>query len=323
MSVVAPAIGIDVGGTSIKLGVVDPAGIIIEQKHLATGADRGPDHVLATIASGARDLLALHPDAVSIGLGVPGVINDRGDISHPPNFPGWGILPVARRLRPLIGTDLPIAVENDANVAALAESRIGSAKDDPTFLFITLGTGVGGCIISKGMIWRGASGGAGEAGHVSIDINGQLCNCGARGCIEAYLGQRYMSAAAALRLERHPESSLHAMLADGAALDPRLIDKAADEGDMFAREFLEEMGTILGAGLASIMNLCDIHLVIVGGGLSRSEDHLLGPARMAMTSRLLKSIAPVAELRAAALSNDAGIIGAAMLGRMAGDDGEG
>jgi glucokinase len=315
MSDSAPAIGIDVGGTSIKLGVVDPAGAIIEQKHRATGAERGPDHVLETIASGARDLLALHPDVVSIGLGVPGVINDRGEISYPPNFPGWGVLPVAERLRPLIGTDLPIAVENDANVAGLAESRAGSAKDDPTFLVITLGTGVGGCIISNRMIWRGVSGGAGEAGHVSIDINGQLCNCGSRGCIEAYLGQRYMSAAAALRLERHPESSLNAMIAAGAILDPRLIDSAADEGDNFAREFLEEMGTILGAGLASIMNLCDIHLVIVGGGLSRSEDHLLGPARMAMRARLLKSLAPVAELRAAALSNDAGIIGAAMLGR--------
>jgi glucokinase len=315
MSERRPAIGIDVGGTTIKFGIVDPAGKIIDRRQLPTGADGGPDRVLGTIASGTRDLLSAWPDAVSIGLGVPGVINDRGEISHPPNFPGWGVLPVAERLRPLVGTNLPIAVENDANVAALGESTAGSAQDDPTFLFITLGTGVGGCIISNNEIWRGATGGAGEAGHVSVDINGPLCKCGARGCIESYLGQRYMTAAAALRLERFPDSRLHAMVAAGAELEPRLIDEAADAGDSFAREFLEEMGRILGAGIASIMNLCDLHLVIVGGGLSSSEDHLLEPARQAMRSRLLKSIAPTAELRRAALSNDAGMIGAAMLGR--------
>jgi glucokinase len=249
-----------------------------------------------------------------IGLGVPGVINDAGEICYPPNFPGWEIVPVAQELRPRLETELPIAVENDANVAAYAEAHAGSGSSQRSFLFITLGTGVGGCIIHEGKIWRGGFGGAGEAGHISIDINGQLCNCGSRGCVEAYIGQRYMSALAASRLERQPDSLLHAMIAAGEELTPRLLDEAATAGDRFCREFLAEMGEILGAGLASALNICDMHLVIIGGGMSQSEKYLLEPTRESLRRRVLKSIAPQVELRVARFMNDAGMIGAGLLG---------
>jgi glucokinase len=309
------AIGVDVGGTSIKLGVVRDDGTILHQNSLPTPAAEGPDAVLETIAGGVKSLLATHGSSVAgIGIGVPGVINNDGEISYPPNFPGWGIVPVAKRLRPLIGTDLPIAVENDANVAAYAELFGGEDSVERDFLFVTLGTGVGGCIISGGRIWRGASGGAGEVGHLSVDMNGQLCNCGSRGCVEAYLGQRYMSAIAAARLVRFPESSLHRMIADGRELEPKLLHEAAQSGDRFAQDFLEEMGMILGVALASMMNACDLHLVIVGGGTARSEQYLLEPARRSLRARLLKSIAGDVRLQPARFSNEAGIIGAAMLG---------
>jgi glucokinase len=311
------AIGVDVGGTFIKFGVVRRDGTILRGHSLPTNASAGPDAVLERIATGIAQLLAESEEEIAgIGLGVPGVINDRGEIAYPPNFPGWEIVPVAERLRPLLSTTLPIAVENDANVAGYAEAHAGSglAGDaEKNFLFVTLGTGVGGCIIYDGKIWRGASGGAGEIGHTTVDMNGPVCNCGARGCIEAYIGQRYMSALATGRLEREHDSLLHAMVAAQGSLTPKLLDEAAVAGDRFAREFLAEMGEILGAGLASAMNLLDLPLVIVGGGMSKSDRFLLEPARRSLERRVLRSLAGKVELRAARFLNDAGMIGAALL----------
>jgi glucokinase len=309
-----PAIGIDVGGTFIKVGVVDAGGTIIRQHQVETAAERGPDAILERIAEQANILLAERDDIVALGLGVPGVINDRGEIAYPPNLPGWEIVPVANRLRPLLQRKLAIAVENDANVAGFAESRVGSARSDPSFLFITLGTGIGGCIIVDRAIWRGGGGGAGEVGHITIDSNGPLCACGARGCIEAYLGQRYMTALARERIERAPDSSLHALVARGEDPTPRHLAEAADAGDTMAIDLFAELGTLLGAALASVLNLCDLSLVIVGGGVSRAGRHILEPTSRALQARALKSIASRIEVRQAVLGNDAGIVGAALLG---------
>jgi len=311
------AVGVDVGGTSIKFGAVGVDGTITEHHVLPTDADKGVDAVFDRIAEGtARLLETFAPNVTAIGLGVPGVVNDRGEVAYPPNFPGWEIVPVAERLRPLLKTDLPIVVENDANVAAYAEVEAPGAVDKD-FLFVTLGTGVGGCIISDGRIWRGATGGAGEVGHISVDLNGQLCNCGSRGCVEAYIGQRYMTQYAAQRLVRFPESALNEMIRNGRELEPKLINEAAEAGDRFSQDFLGDLGEILGAALATALNLCDLHLVIVGGGISKAERYLLEPARRSMRSRVLKSIAHDVELRTARYENEAGMIGAAMLARAA------
>lgn len=309
------AIGVDVGGTTIKLGLVRDDGTFVARGALPTNAEAGPDAVLATIAGGVRAMLSSPECAApaAIGLGVPGVINDAGEICYPPNFPGWEVVAVAERLRPLIGTELPIVVENDANVAAIAEARAGAGLDQPDFLYVTLGTGVGGCIIAGGGIWRGATGGAGEVGHVSVDLNGRPCNCGGRGCVEAYIGQRYMTAIAAERLAAEPDSMLHGMIAGGATLEPRLLDEAAGRGDTFAQTFLEEMGETLGAALASALNLLDYRTVIVGGGMSASEAWLLRAARRSMRARALRSIGEAAELRVARFGAEAGMVGAALL----------
>lgn len=308
------AIGVDVGGTSIKFGVVRSDGTILHQTSTPTHAEMGPDEVFRRIAAGVAPLIQMSSGtAAGVGLGVPGAINDRGEISYPPNFPGWEVVPVAERLRPLLPEAPRIVVENDANVAAYAEAHAGVGSSERNFLFVTLGTGVGGCIISDGRIWRGGNGGAGEVGHITVDMHGQLCNCGARGCLESYIGQRYMSDLARSRMQRASDTMLHAMVAAGEELSPKILDEAAESGDGFARDFLAEMGEILGVGLASALNLCDLHLVIVGGGMSRAERYLLEPARKALRSRVLKSIAPYVELRTARFFNDAGMIGAALL----------
>jgi glucokinase len=308
-------IGVDVGGTFTKLGVVDEHGSIVTQHQVQTPAERGPDAILASVAAGVAALLDAHGDRIaSVGLGVPGVINDRGEIAYPPNLPGWQIVPVAERLRPLLPRSLAIAVENDANVAAFAESRAGSGSRDASFLFITLGTGIGGCVIVDRSIWRGGGGGAGEVGHVSVDANGPLCGCGSRGCIEAYLGQRSMIALARERVAREHSSSLHALVASGEELTPKHLTVAADAGDRVAIELFDELGTLLGVALASVLNLCDLALVIVGGGVARAGEHILEPARRSLRARALKSIAARIEVRPAIFGNDAGMVGAALLG---------
>lgn len=318
------SIGVDVGGTTIKCALVPADGRLLHHLSIPTEATSGPEVVLTRIAEAIASVVSKvsrseRAAITGVGIGVPGVINNRGEISYPPNFPGWGVVPVAKRIAPLIAGAFeertpPIAVENDANVAALAEARAGAGLGAPHFLYVTLGTGVGGCVISDGRIWRGETGGAGEVGHLSVDLNGRPCNCGSRGCVEAYIGQRYMTAIAAERLRETSHSTLHAMLADGAELQPSLIDRAASAGDTFALEFLEEMGEILGAALASALNLLDYRLVVAGGGMSRSET-LLRATERSMRARVLRSIGDAAELRPARFLNDAGVIGAAMLAR--------
>ncbi len=307
------AIGVDVGGTTIKFGLIDSDGRVIDRESRPTVAEEGPKTVLRGVAEGVRALLEEYPDVTGVGIGFPGTVDDDGRVSYPPNFPGWEVVSPAQELRALVDLSVPVVVENDANVAAWAEAKMGTGRGEPNFLYVTLGTGVGGCIISKGEIWRGATGGAGEIGHVTVDVNGPICNCGARGCLEAYIGSRYMTAYARQKVHRYQESLLHRMMADGNELTPKLINQAAEEGDVFAQNFLSELGRILGAGLAGVMNMCDLRLCIVGGGVSQAETFLLGQARRTLRARVLQSLADHVQLRVAALSVDAGIVGAGLL----------
>ena len=308
------AIGIDVGGTTIKYGIVDEDGRLSEPGNVPTGAENGPRAVLKNVAGVITDLREQHGSLSCVGIGFPGVVDANGHVSHPPNFPGWEVVDPAAELQEMIPSGTSIVVENDANAAAWAEGRIGAARGEPHFLYVTLGTGVGGCIISDGKIWRGATGGAGELGHATVDVNGPICNCGARGCVESYIGSRYMVNWARQKMRRYPESLLHGLTEGGKELTPEVINEAAEGGDVFAQNFMSELGRILGAALAAAMNICDLHLCIVGGGISQAETFLLGQARRTLRARVLQSIAPDVQLRVAALSANAGVVGAGLIG---------
>lgn len=307
------AIGIDVGGTTIKYGVVDREGKITRNGSLPTEAERGPERVLQNVARAINEL-AGDGTLQSVGIGFPGVVNRERQVCNPPNFPDWDVVEPIRELSPLLDRPMTLAIDNDANAAAWAEGRIGAARGEPHFLYVTLGTGIGGCIVSDGRIWRGATGGAGEIGHTTVDVNGPICNCGARGCVEAYVGSRYMTTYAGRKMDRYPESLLHGMIAAGKELSPELINEAAEGGDIFSQNLLSELGRILGAALAGVMNTCDLHLCIVGGGISQAETFLLGQARRTLRARVLQPIASDVQLRVAALSANAGLVGAGLLG---------
>ncbi|MFQ5797215.1 MAG: ROK family protein [Bacteroidota bacterium] len=204
-------IGIDLGGTSVKAGVVRANGEILYQVKLPTLADKGPLVVRRQIVQAVEDLLHRYPGEkiAGIGIGTPGMVSLDGEsVKAPPNFADWHDYRLKEAIQSSVG--LPVELENDANAAAIGEARFGAGRGRKNFVFVIWGTGVGGGIIADGQIFRGAHGGAGEIGHTTIDHNGPQCNCGNKGCIEAFIGQRYLSVRTRERLLKTPSGSIDA-----------------------------------------------------------------------------------------------------------------
>lgn len=309
--------GIDIGGTTIKIGVVDETvGKVVAELAFIT-PQTGARNVAKEIAQHIREIGSAYPEVDRVGVGVPGAMNqDRSLVRYPPNLMGWKEEPLKRYLQEALPEFKRIEVDNDAKVATLAEARFGAGRNCSHFLLVTLGTGVGGAIYStEGTftgIYRGDSGGAGEFGHTSIDYNGPSCNCGSRGCIEAYLGQQYLSNRTKKKLEENPSIS-STLRSEENELTPKLIFDAMNTGDSFARSVFEEAGMLLGAALASASNLLDMHIFIVGGGVAEAGAVLFDAALASLRSRVLANLRPVVEIRKAQFGNQAGMIGAAKL----------
>lgn len=212
---------------------------------------------------------------------------------------------------------VPVYVENDANAAGLGSAFYGAGREFDSFIMVTLGTGVGGAIIHNKEIFRGAHGGAGEIGHVSIDYEGPWDRAGVAGAIEAYLGQRFLSRHARYHLLTRDDSSLYSIAQeDSQHLDPRMIHDAAVAGDEAAREVLAWAGHKLGCMLGSVINLLDIRKVIVGGGVSAAGDFILEPARETMMRFVMPGLRHGVEIIQETLGNEAGLLGAAHLAGM-------
>lgn len=307
-------VGIDLGGTSIKGGLVSSQKGVLRSIAEPTMAHNGPSVVLDRIANVITDL---DPDGVisAVGVGAPGSVNlARTTISGPPNFPGWLTENVADGLRTRLRRDIPILVENDANVAALGSAYFGAGKPYDDFIMVTLGTGVGGAIIHNNKIFRGSTGGAGEIGHMSVDYEGPVARSGVAGAIEAYIGHHFLSRHARDQIIARRESVLHKTAGEDLVdLTPKLLYDAAVEGDAAAQEVFRWAGHKLGCVLGSAVNLLDIRKIIVGGGQSAAGDFLLEPARETIiryvTPALRDGVEIIRELR----GNDIAILGAAQL----------
>jgi len=313
------AIGVDMGATSIKAGTVSPKGAILEQISVPTRADKGPRVVLTQLVYAIREILAKQKPAecFGIGIGAPGiVVIEDGSVHNPPNFSDWSEVQVTKQIRKTF--PMPVFIENDANCAAIAEARYGVGADHKDFLFVIWGTGVGGGIIMDREIYRGPHGGAGEIGHVSVDYNGRLCNCGNRGCVEAYIGQRYLSTRTREILESIPEDeppSKIVGLVNGnlQKIEPAIISQAAEMGDPKAFEILREAGELLGYALASAVNILDLRIVVIGGGISAAPDFVFETIENSLRARVLAPHKKGVRVLRAKLGNPAGIIGAASL----------
>ena len=309
-----PVGAIDLGGTSVRAAVVDGNGGIAGFVAGATEASQGPDAVIDRIVGVLHDSLARASVDVSelaaVGIGAPGPLDwATGVIHEAPNLPGWKEVPLAARIGDAVG--LPAFLENDANAAALAENQYGVAQGSRNMLYITVSTGVGGGLILDGELWHGAYGSAGEFGHMTVDFDGPLCDCGNRGCIEALAAGPDIAAWVADRVAEGRSSSL------GGQTDPsgRDVVEAAQRGDELATEALARAGRAVGFGIVNVAHLVNLDTVVIGGGIANAGELLFDPLRATVRQHLLESTAPNLRLEPWSLGEDVGLLGAAAAAR--------
>ena len=275
------SIGIDFGGTNLRLAAYTPAAGFLETIQMPTRLKAGRDAVVADMCAGIRKLRDKYSAKLplkGIAIGSPGPIElPEGRLRNLPNLPGFDGLELRAAVEQCVGT--PVVVENDANVAALAECVAGKGKTlgIDTLLFLTLGTGVGGGIILHGKIWDGLNGMAGEVGHINIWPDGAACGCGARGCLEPLASATGVRRRAKELIAEGKSPALAALEKSNPDFTPRDVAVLAGAGDRDAQKIFDEVGLALGRGLAALVNTLNLPLYVVGGGLSSSWN-LFSPA---------------------------------------------
>jgi glucokinase len=307
-------IGVDLGGTKMLVGVLGSGSEVAwVSRERSTGQSEA--QLVDLLVREIGEARSARPGAVAVGLGIPATVDhDRGVAITAVNLPIEN-LPI----RELVGqrTDLPVFVDNDANVAALAEHLYGAARGADNAVMLTIGTGIGGGLILGGEIYRGATGAGAELGHVPIAMDGLPCqgNCPGHGCVETYASGTALGREARAAAEREPDSALGHLLAEGERVDGKAVTEAALAGDQTSIGVFELVGTRLGVALAGLANIFEPEVIVIGGGVIAAGDLLLDPAREELGRRALP---PMSEtpVRAAELGEDAGMIGAAAMARI-------
>ncbi len=312
-------VGVDIGGTNLVVGAIPfdggaPVGVCRQ----ATQPERGPDAAVDDIGRMAEAVIAetldLHPgsldDFVGVGIGCPGPLDlSEGVVVATPNL-GWRDYPIRDRIGERLS--LPASLDNDANCATYGEWWQGAGQGVDSLVGVTLGTGIGGGFILDGKIVRGASGSAGEIGHMTIDFTGRRCACGNYGCLEAYASGPNIAARAREGLEAGYESILSELVeGDLEGITALTVYDALVLGDEYAHEVMTETAKILGAGIANIVNLLNPDLVVIVGGVTRAGDHLFGPLRSEVRRRAFETAVSDCKILPGALPEAAGVIGAA------------
>lgn len=310
------AIGVDVGGTKIAAAVVSPQGKILNEVRYPTQAVP-PNRLIETIARAITEV----KDGFEVGgvcLAVPGLIlAAENKVIFAPNLHEIENIRLDEEIGSSTGTS--VTVENDANAAAWGEFRYGAGKDVEHQVFITLGTGVGGGIITHGVLLRGAQGAGGELGHVTIDATGPRCGCGNHGCLEALASGTAIRRRAREVANDRPGSALGRLAVEREVLGED-VTRLAQEGDEASILVLEETGRWLGIGLAGFVNTFNPEVIAVGGGASRAGELILEPARREVHLRARSPSRDLVEIKEATLGPESGVLGAAALAR--GEDGE-
>ncbi|HET6212705.1 MAG TPA: ROK family glucokinase [Micromonosporaceae bacterium] len=309
-------IGVDIGGTKVLGGVVDPEGQVLAQTRRETPADDVPQ-TLNLIIDVVAELAAAHP-VEAVGVGAAGWIDaSRSTVLFAPNL-AWRNEPLRDKVAAAV--HLPVVVENDANVAAWAEFRFGAARDAAdSMVMFTVGTGIGGGIVLGGELVRGSHGIAAELGHICAVPDGHPCGCGRRGCLEQYAsGSALVRFAQAAAKDDPSRAALLLELAGGApdTITGPMVTSAARAGDEAARGAFAEVGKWLGNGLADLVQIVDPQVLVVGGGVIDAGELLLGPTRRTYVEALAqRAKLPIGDVAAAQMGNLAGVVGAADLAR--------
>ena len=323
-------IGVDLGGTSLRIGAYAQGDGLLESIALPTRLSAGPHAVVDDMCAAIEELVerrAQGREIVGVGVGSPGPLElPAGRLHHPPNLPGWDGFHLLAEIRSRL--DLPVSLESDANAAALAEYALGLGKllGVKSLCMLTLGTGVGNGIILDGKLWHGAAGMGGEAGHMTIDPDGSECGCGNHGCLEACASATALMNAAERRIATGKARGLAALRDGRANLTALELAEAARKGDPDAQGIFAETGRSLGIGLAGLINILNLPLYIVGGGVADSWD-LLSPSMFEELERRSYVYALTApgrpassgmpcggtQVRPAKLGPEAGLLGACIL----------
>ncbi len=308
-------IGIDLGGTKIGTGLVAGDGEIIAYDYRSTQAHGGSEAVVQRMLNAARSVVeqaGVTPSQVAaVGVGAPGPLNiEAGVVIAPPNLPGWDRVPLRQILEDALS--IPTYLENDANAAALGEHRFGAGRGTRHMIYVTVSTGIGGGLILDGRLYHGTSGMGGEVGHIGVLPNGPLCGCGNRGCLEALASGTAIAREARERVARGVPT-LIAELADGdpQQITAKLVAEAAQRGDHEAQMILHTAINYLGIGMASLVNLFNPQMIVIGGGLSKLGETLFDPVRRAVRRHAFRAAAQEAQVVPAQLGDKVGVLGAA------------
>ena len=308
-------IGIDVGGTNIKIALVDTNGTITYSSTLPTRTEMGYEYTINNIKQAIKDLMAeTKTDKNSIegiGFGFPGQIDcQKGIVRVCPNVPGWVEVPLAEIIEKEFG--IQTRVDNDVRCAALGELKYGAGIGCQNLVCITVGTGIGSGLIINGKLVRGASNAAGELGHIKLQMNGgPMCGCGDTGCLEALASGPAIVALAEDYIKGGKSTKYREL--GSTEITPYIVAEAAKQGDVVAQRIFTIMGEYIGTGLASVVNLLNPEKIIIGGGVADAGEILFAPLKEALLKRAMPISGAAVEIVPAKLGNTAGVIGASLL----------
>lgn len=309
-------IGIDVGGTNVKIALVDGEGKIIYSNSVPTYAQMGYEYTVNNIKQAIKDLMketnTEAKDIQGIGFDFPGQVDCKtGVVKNAPNIPGWVNVPIAQMIEDEF--HIPTRIDNDVRCAALGELKFGAGRGCENFVCITVGTGIGSGLVINGKVVRGAANAAGEIGHIKLQMeDGPLCGCGDSGCLEAFASGPSIVAMAQEYLKGGKSAKFRELAGDGE-ITPYIVAKAAEAGDPVAKRIFEKMGYYIGMGLTSVINLLNPEKIIIGGGVAECGELLLDPIKRTINERAMKVQREAVEIVPAELGNSAGVIGASML----------
>jgi glucokinase len=308
-------IGVDLGGTRLRTALADRNGEIIRQRVVPTRASQGQAAVIARIVADIRAVLApLPPSSLScVAVAVPGPVDPwKGVVYRPPNLAGWGDVPLKSILEAELA--VPVHLGNDANVAALAEHQFGAGRGLSHLVYLTVSTGIGGGVVEAGRPLLGAWGGAGEIGHMTIDVNGPRCGCGNHGCLESMASGTAIAREAQRRIGAGQSSVLADNFADNLeAIRADLVVTAAEAGDALSLSVVTWAGYNLGVGLANVMHLYDPAIIVIGGGVANAWPLLEPPMKKAIRERAMKTYVQHTKIVRSQLGDEVGLLGAISL----------
>lgn len=314
MSVAEYAIGVDLGGTNVRVGLVDRLGTILSRRSQPIGEDKSPLAVIRIMDRMIKELASKSPRPPAVvGCGIPGIVDyEHGIVYGSPNLPQWCDVAIRDEIASTVG--LPVVVDNDANQHALGEHRLGAGKGHDNMVLLTLGTGIGGGLILDGKLFHGDCGFAGEVGHIVVEPDGVACGCGRRGCWEQYAASHGF-ATHAKRLKKHEREELLSVAGVAADdLTPELMGRLADQGNPIARRLWETFGSYLGVGIATLINTLGVTTFVIGGGIARSWEKFIATALGEIANHTYEENVRRLKLLPAALGDDSGMIGAALEG---------